>query len=110
MKAADHAPGDVPGALCFPSQETERRSQARQGSEGVLPETFHIFHAGRCSKMLRLVLWTQPPSADYGFAVLCLALLFTLCGCLRQEPRADLAIINGQEPGSLDPAIVTGLE
>lgn len=31
-----------------------------------------------------------------------------LTGCFRQEPAADLTIINGAEPESLDPAIVTG--
>jgi oligopeptide transport system substrate-binding protein len=30
-------------------------------------------------------------------------------GCLRNEPAADLVIINGNEPESLDPAIVTGI-
>ena len=29
-------------------------------------------------------------------------------GCLRSEPPADLTIINGAEPESLDPAIITG--
>jgi oligopeptide transport system substrate-binding protein len=31
-----------------------------------------------------------------------------ICGC-RPEPKADLTIINGTEPESLDPAIVTGV-
>lgn len=30
-------------------------------------------------------------------------------GCARQEPKADIVIINGNEPESLDPAIVTGI-
>ncbi len=30
-------------------------------------------------------------------------------GCARNEPRADLVIVNGNEPESLDPAIVTGI-
>ena len=30
------------------------------------------------------------------------------CGCLRHDPRADLTIVNGAEPESLDPAIITG--
>jgi oligopeptide transport system substrate-binding protein len=37
--------------------------------------------------------------------LLCLALL---AGCLRSEPPADLVIINGAEPESLDPHLVTG--
>ncbi len=32
-----------------------------------------------------------------------------LCGCFRREPPADLVIVNGAEPESLDPAIVTGV-
>jgi oligopeptide transport system substrate-binding protein len=36
--------------------------------------------------------------------------LLSLCvaGCMRNEPSADLRILNGAEPESLDPAIVTG--
>src|SRR5712672_2318048 len=37
------------------------------------------------------------------------ALCVLLAGCLRHEPRADLVIVNGNEPESLDPAIVTGV-
>jgi len=33
-----------------------------------------------------------------------------LIGCGRDEPLADLVIVNGAEPGSLDPATSTGLE
>jgi oligopeptide transport system substrate-binding protein len=32
-----------------------------------------------------------------------------LAGCMRREPPADLVVINGQEPESLDPALVTGI-
>jgi oligopeptide transport system substrate-binding protein len=42
-----------------------------------------------------------------GFTFLCLA-LFLFTGCVRNERRADLVIINGAEPESLDPAILTG--
>jgi oligopeptide transport system substrate-binding protein len=31
-----------------------------------------------------------------------------LCGCARQEPPADLVIINGQEPETIDPGILAG--
>src|SRR5712672_4086870 len=37
------------------------------------------------------------------------ALCVLLAGCLRREPPADLVIVNGSEPESLDPAIVTGI-
>src|SRR3954470_23090826 len=40
-----------------------------------------------------------------------LVFLFTalfLAGCSPREPRADLVIVNGAEPESLDPAIITG--
>ncbi len=32
-----------------------------------------------------------------------------LCGCIPHEQRADLVILNGAEPESLDPAIIRGL-
>ncbi|EEF60693.1 peptide ABC transporter substrate-binding protein [Pedosphaera parvula] len=39
--------------------------------------------------------------------VLCSLVVFT--GCVRHEPRADIVIVNGIEPESLDPAIITGV-
>jgi len=38
----------------------------------------------------------------------CVATLIGFAGCVRHEPPADVTIINGGEPGSLDPAMVTG--
>src|SRR4051812_37807207 len=37
-----------------------------------------------------------------------LALLFN-AGCLHRESAADIVIVNGNEPESLDPAIVSGI-
>src|SRR5258706_5309908 len=34
--------------------------------------------------------------------------IIVLAGCAPSEPRADLVIVNGAEPESLDPAIITG--
>jgi len=34
---------------------------------------------------------------------------FLLTGCVRHEPRADLVIVNGIEPETLDPALVLGV-
>jgi oligopeptide transport system substrate-binding protein len=38
-----------------------------------------------------------------------LGALVVLTGCFHREPPADLVIVNGNEPESLDPAIVTGI-
>src|SRR5262245_6140648 len=35
---------------------------------------------------------------------------FLLSGCARYDSPADLVIVNGAEPGSIDPATSTGLE
>lgn len=43
------------------------------------------------------------------FCFLALALGLLAGGCFRREPPADLTIINGNEPESLDPHIVTGV-
>ena len=63
--------------------------------------TFHVsrftFHA-----LPRLV-----PSA--AICLLSSALVFLTSGCARHEPPADVTIINGTEPESLDPHIVTGV-
>jgi oligopeptide transport system substrate-binding protein len=42
----------------------------------------------------------------FPFFAFLLALLFS--GCMRNEPRADIIIVNAAEPESLDPAILTG--
>jgi oligopeptide transport system substrate-binding protein len=39
-----------------------------------------------------------------------LGLLLALAGCTGSEPKADLVIINGPDPETLDPALGTGLE
>src|ERR1041384_3276043 len=39
----------------------------------------------------------------------CLALSLSLSACTRPYRPADLVIVNGNEPESLDPAIVTGV-
>ena len=52
----------------------------------------------------------QSPKLRWRFVFLALgALLPSLGGCLRRETPADLVIVNGNEPESLDPAIVTGV-
>ncbi|MSS99894.1 MAG: peptide ABC transporter substrate-binding protein [Pedosphaera sp.] len=48
-----------------------------------------------------------PRVACFSFLALLLAGL-ALAGCGKNEPRADITIINGAEPESLDPAIITG--
>src|SRR5205823_11524561 len=47
------------------------------------------------------------PTAHASLVLYCLSLL--LAGCIPHERPADLVIINGNEPESLDPAIVTGV-
>src|SRR5271165_4915074 len=42
------------------------------------------------------------------FLFLCLLSLLPATGCMRREARADLVIVNGAEPESLDPALITG--
>lgn len=49
-------------------------------------------------------------AAKYCTAVLMLlAGLLVVAGCVRHEPKADLVIINGIEPESLDPQLITGV-
>ncbi|HET7626655.1 MAG TPA: peptide ABC transporter substrate-binding protein [Verrucomicrobiae bacterium] len=44
----------------------------------------------------------------FRFCVLACGILLLAAGCGRPEPPADLTIINGADPESLDPAIITG--
>ena len=41
-------------------------------------------------------------------SLLCLLTIATLCGCGRPLDRADLVFLNGGEPQTLDPALMTG--
>jgi len=54
----------------------------------------------------RTAAWRSTASAGCILPLLFAAIL--LGGCVRPGPRADLIIINGAEPESLDPAVVTG--
>src|SRR5271155_522351 len=36
--------------------------------------------------------------------------LLALAGCTRSEPPADVVMINGPDPETLDPALATGIE
>jgi len=47
-------------------------------------------------------------NTQHAFAAVLLALVLTACS--PQRPPADLIIVNGAEPGTLDPATSTGLE
>jgi oligopeptide transport system substrate-binding protein len=51
----------------------------------------------------------QPPGAGRRLLALWPGLLL-LAGCTGGEPKADLVIINGPDPETLDPALGTGLE
>jgi len=43
-----------------------------------------------------------------GCVLACLALLATLTGCSRFSERADFVVVNGAEPQTLDPAVISG--
>ena len=51
----------------------------------------------------------KPPRCFGGLTALALALFF-LAGCEPSQPRADVVIINGANPQTLDPALATGYE
>ena len=51
----------------------------------------------------------NPPRCFGGLAALAALLLLTY-GCAPSQPRADVVIINGANPQTLDPALATGIE
>jgi oligopeptide transport system substrate-binding protein len=51
----------------------------------------------------------KAPVIIRGSAFCILLSAFAVTACFRHEPPADLTIINGAEPESLDPAVVTGI-
>jgi len=62
-----------------------------------------------CATSRRFAFLHFRPASKNFLVASCLAVVWLLAGCLHPEPPADLVIINGNEPESLDPAIVTGL-
>jgi len=52
----------------------------------------------------------RPSANERWILTLVMALLLSVAGCGRHEPKADLVIINGPDPETLDPALATGLE
>ena len=54
-----------------------------------------------------LLFWGSPTVAKVLGVIVCGCSLL-LTGCSRSVERADIAIVNGAEPESLDPAIITG--
>src|SRR5438093_7840000 len=46
--------------------------------------------------------------ACFRFLLLKIAVVLAFAGCTHSPPEADLVIINGAEPESLDPAVLTG--
>src|ERR1700690_3661805 len=71
-----------------------RRRRNRNNAMAIIKRARRIFSRARFG------FWTR------GIFLLCLVV--PPSGCLRHEPPADLTIINGGEPESLDPAIITG--
>lgn len=49
------------------------------------------------------------PTSQVQRGIILLALGFLLASCAHREPPADVTIINGNEPETLDPQIVTGI-
>src|SRR5438552_8346592 len=91
MQSSASAPGAKPGGL-------RRRGKAECGqadTEAMPPDRRPVW-------LVRRLVFRVPG---------CLAvpvLVLLLAGCTRSVPSADLVIINGAEPESLDPAILTG--
>ncbi|HWD19547.1 MAG TPA: peptide ABC transporter substrate-binding protein [Verrucomicrobiae bacterium] len=50
------------------------------------------------------------PPRHVGAGAFFLAALLLVAGCSAREPQADLVIVNGPNPQTLDPALATGLE
>src|SRR6185295_11863298 len=88
MKPSTSAPGPCPGAFRFDRGSEPPGSNTAAEQRVSRPET-------RCGNIVVFL------------AILCLA-GFISAGCARSESRAGLIIVNGAEPESLDPAILTG--
>ena len=52
---------------------------------------------------------TTPHTPRGSYPVWLVVVGLSLTSCLQREPRADVVILNGTEPESLDPHIVTGI-
>ncbi len=73
-----------------------RGELVRASSRRLLPKWFRCRKVFDAQHLLR------------ASGLLALAILLPMTGCMRHEKRADIVIVNGKEPESLDPAIITG--
>ena len=97
-----------------PASATFRRQQSEGGVEQSEGGRQRAEGRGRKSEdrerrsadKSRKSAFRSPVSA---LCLLASALCLLTSGCFRREPPADVTIINGAEPESLDPAIVTGV-
>lgn len=72
---------------------------------GHLIATFHVQRG--CLKSISRVTEIQR-KVRFAPSIALIIAIATLSGCSRLEDQADLVIINGPEPESLDPALITG--
>src|SRR5437867_114211 len=99
---------DVSTSAPVRSQRSEVRGRTKHPASSILRSTWRALgfteHGTRNTQYaIRNTRFASPLA--FALATLCLL----LPGCLRHEPPADLVIINGTEPESLDPAIIVGI-
>jgi len=99
-----------PGARTFLSAATAERSTVL-----IISPTLSSLHLAadknvRAPTQLRLRLrcFERFPISLFCALLLGLTNLLFTSGCARSEKRADIVILNGGEPESLDPALITG--
>jgi len=93
MHFPKRAPGPSPwGRFRFPSCRSLSVSEMAQGARGFFKLQGRARFSFHASRFTCLVLSS-----------------FVITSCIHREPPADLTIINGTEPDSLDPHIVTGI-
>ena len=82
---------------------------ARMGLPRRSPESFRG-EAGSGSVKVGQTDLVSKHKVNQALRTACIVILLALAGCTRSEPPADLVMINGPDPETLDPALATGIE
>src|SRR6266481_148592 len=93
-------------------QRTRRRHHHPSRSSQRSRFTFHVSRFAPHAPVLRSAFdegGSRITSRASRICLTCVAVCLLFTGCLHREPTADIVIVNGNEPESLDPAIVTGV-
>lgn len=99
----------LPGADSNPNIQSPHHQLSQSGKESARPPARNLtFQLPNVLRGARAFFETRRSALQTGVLIFVVLFLVALPGCARTEDPADLVIVNGPEPESLDPALITG--